>query len=100
MDTHTLIHACTFILTHTHTHTLQKGPPPIFDMIHSKPVKRKAGTSPVPHPEQGGEETSAKRHKPLPSLLQKLIHGESTKDVPCEELSVDLERISERGSVK
>ena len=86
-----------------HTHkciTLQKGPPPIFDMIHSKPVKRKADTS-----GPGGEEASTKRYKPLPELLQKLIHGDNTKetievDLPCKELSVDLKSISERSSAK
>lgn len=82
---------------------LQKGPPPIFDMIHSKPVKRKADNSQSVPSGQGGGEASAKRHRPLPSLLQKLVHGDSTKEtdkVPCEELPVDLTSISERNCAK
>lgn len=89
---------------------MQKGPPPIYDMIHSKPVKRRPDTSPSPSvpPKQGGEATSAKGQtcKPLPSLLQKLIHGdggvtkETHNEVPCKELSVDLKSISERSSAK
>ena len=52
------------------------------------------------------EEASAKRHKPLPSLLQKLVHGqeddtkETHDEVPCKEVSVDLKSISERNSAK
>jgi hypothetical protein len=75
-------------------------------MIHSKPVKRRADTSPSVPAEHGGEEASAKRHlhKPLPSLLQKLIHGDGSVNketqVPCKELAVDLRSISERSSAE
>ena len=92
---------------------MQKGPPPIFDMINSKPVKRRPDTSPslsVQAKQGGGEATSAKGQtmscKPLPSLLQKLIHGDGDvtqgahNEVPCKELSVDLKSISERSSAK
>ena len=95
---------------------MQKGPPPIFDMINSKPVKRRPDldTSPslsVQAKQGGGEATSSAKGqtmscKPLPSLLQKLIHGDGDvtqgahNEVPCKELSVDLKSISERSSAK
>ena len=85
-------------------------------MIHSRPVKRKADSSPSINPQRGGgEATSAKKHRPLPSLLQNLIQGQNdsntaasnedvvhkpTVDIPSQDLLFDFESISKRSDAK
>ena len=59
---------------------------------------------------QGEAVSNAKKHKPLPSLLQKLIHEHSTSgdsvlnnddaNLPCQSLTYDFENISKRSNLR